>query len=162
MIKIRKAEKSDFDGIWKIFHKVAKAGDTYVFDPDISKKEAFSRWMAPYMMTYVAEHEGKIVGTYIIKANQEGLGSHVANGSYMVDSDARGLGIGYKLGEHSLIEAKKAGFLAMQYNMVISSNKAAISLWEKLGFEIVGRLEKAFKHKKLGYVDVFVMYRMLD
>jgi len=162
MITIRKADKLDFDGIWEIFRKVALGGDTYVFDPDISKEEAYSRWMAPYMATYVAVHEEKIVGTYIIKPNQEGLGSHVANGSYMVDSETRGLGIGYKLGEHSLIEAKKAGYKAMQYNMVVSSNKGAIALWEKLGFKIVGQLEKAFNHKELGYIDAYVMYRLLD
>jgi ribosomal protein S18 acetylase RimI-like enzyme len=79
----------------------------------------------------------------------------------MVDPDARSRGIGWTLGSHCLAEARQAGFLAMQFNMVVSTNTRAVALWEKLGFNIVGRLPKAYRHQQLGLVDAYVMYRSL-
>jgi ribosomal protein S18 acetylase RimI-like enzyme len=95
-------------------------------------------------------------------ANQRDLGSHVANASFMVHPGYSGKGAGREMGLHCLREAKKAGYLAMQFNFVVSTNRAAVSLWQKLGFSIVGTLPKAFLHQSLGYVDAYVMYRFLD
>ena len=50
----------------------------------------------------------------------------------------------------------------MQFNFVVSTNERAVRLWQSFGFEIVGRLSKAFRHPTQGFVDVFVMYRSLD
>ena len=96
---IRPAEESDKDAIWRIFHGVISTGETYVFDPDMPRDEALAYWFRSDTHTYVAEHDGEIVGTYIIKPNQPGLGSHVANGSYMVCPTSRGLGVGRAMGE---------------------------------------------------------------
>ncbi len=52
--------------------------------------------------------------------------------------------------------------MTLQFNFVVSTNQVAIALWKKLGFAIVDTLPKAFDHKKLGYVDAYVMYRFLD
>lgn len=101
------------------------------------------------------------MGTYILKANQPGLGSHVANASFMVSSFARGLGAGRRMGEHCLEEARKAGFLAMQFNIVICTNEVAVRLWKQLGFEIVGTVPGAYRHSSLGFVDAHVMFRRL-
>jgi len=49
----------------------------------------------------------------------------------------------------------------MQFNFVVSTNKRAVKLWSSLGFEIVGRLPRAFEHPELGLVDALVMYREL-
>ena len=65
------------------------------------------------------------------------------------------------MAEHCLSEARQFGFRAMQFNYVISTNTAAIHLWQDLGFAIVGTLAKAFRHPEKGYVDVYVMYRAL-
>ncbi len=80
----------------------------------------------------------------------------------MVDPNSQGRRIGETLGRHRLREAKRAGFLAIQYNFVVSTNTAAVRLWRKLGFVIVGTLPKAFRHEELGLVDVYVMHRLLD
>jgi ribosomal protein S18 acetylase RimI-like enzyme len=93
--------------------------------------------------------------------NQKGCGCHVANASFMVAPEARSRGVGWALGLHCLAEARRAGYLAMQFNMVVSTNTRAVSLWQKLGFTIVGRLPKAFRHQQLGLVDTYVMYRFL-
>jgi ribosomal protein S18 acetylase RimI-like enzyme len=117
--------------------------------------------MADGHIIFVASLDGRIAGTYILKPNQPGLGSHVANAGYMVGSDFAGRGVGRAMCEHSLEEARRRGFLAMQFNMVISTNEAAVALWKKLGFNIVGTLPRVFRHKRLGLVDAFVMHRFL-
>jgi L-amino acid N-acyltransferase YncA len=161
VLHIRPATKNDRDGIWKIFHAVVAPGDTYAFDPKMSRADALAYWMQSGTHTYVAEQEQRIVGTYILKANQTAGGSHVANAAFMVATDARGLGIGRAMGEHCLNEARHLGFRAMQFNFVISTNESAVRLWRDLGFRIVGALPGAFRHSRHGFVDVYVMYRSL-
>jgi ribosomal protein S18 acetylase RimI-like enzyme len=161
MLSIRKALESDRDSLWEIFHDVVAGGDTYAFDPGISKEEALAYWQHPANRCHVAERGGKIVGTYVLKPNQPGLGSHVANAAFMVAPNARGLGVGQALGEHCVDEARRLGFRAMQFNFVVSTNESAVRLWRRLGFEIVGTLPGAFRHSGKGYVDAYVMYRSL-
>jgi L-amino acid N-acyltransferase YncA len=161
MITIRRAEESDFDAIWRIFHEVVRRGDTYTFDPETTKEQARSIWMSGGHATYVACADGRVVGTYILKPNQPGLGSHVANAGYMVGVDGRGRGVGSAMCEHSLEEARRMGFRAMQFNIVVSTNESAVALWKKFGFSIVGTLPKAYRHRELGLVDAYVMHRFL-
>jgi L-amino acid N-acyltransferase YncA len=158
---VRRAEDGDLEGIWEIFHAVVAKGDTYTFDPGTTKEQARAIWLAPGLSTYVALLDGEIVGTYILKANQPGLGSHVANAGYMVRPDRSGRGIGRTLCEHSLDEARRAGFLAMQFNAVVSTNQPAVALWRKMGFAVVGTAPQAFRHRQLGLVDLLIMHRFL-
>jgi GNAT superfamily N-acetyltransferase len=109
----------------------------------------------------VAEIGGRFVGTYFVRPNQPGRGDHVANGGYMVAADARGQGVASALCAHSLDEARRRGFTAMQFNCVVSTNAAAVRTWEKHGFRTVGRLPGAFRHVTHGPVDVLVMFREL-
>ena len=161
-MKIRRAVERDCDTIWNIFHEIVAAGDTYALDPNISRDDALAYWFAPGTHTYVAEEPAiGVIGTYILRPNQSGGGSHVANAGFMVSARARGQGIGRVMAEHCLSEASRLGFRAMQFNYVISTNTAAICLWRDLGFEIVGTLPDAFHHPEKGYVDVYVMYRSL-
>jgi L-amino acid N-acyltransferase YncA len=162
MITIREAVEHDRDAVWGIFHAVVAAGDTYVFDPDTPRDQALAYWFHIGTRGYVAESDGQVVGTYILKPNQPGLGSHVANAAFMVSTAARGLGVGRAMGEHCLREARRLGYRAMQFNFVVSSNRMAVRLWERLGFEIVGTLPGAFRHRALGFVDAFVMFRSLE
>jgi L-amino acid N-acyltransferase YncA len=160
-LRIRSAADSDRDAIWNIFHEVVTVGDTYALDPGMSREEALAYWFGAGTHTYIAENDRRVVGTYILRANQAGPGSHVANAAYMVARDARGLGAGRKMAEHSLSEARRLGFRAMQFNFVVATNTSAIHLWQELGFKIVGTLPGAFRHPKAGYVDVYVMFRSL-
>ena len=158
---ITSATLADYDQIWEIIQPIIRKGDTYVFDPALTKEAMQAVWMAEKNKVYVARFKGEIVGTYFIKDNQPGLGSHVANAGYMVHPERRGLSIGRKMAEHSLIEAEKAGYKAMQFNMVISTNMHAIRLWKKLGFQQVGILPQVFNHQEQGLVDALVMHRFL-
>jgi L-amino acid N-acyltransferase YncA len=161
MIGIRAATNADRDAIWNIFHEIIAAGDTYALDPKMSREEALAYWFRTDTHTYVAEEDGGVVGTYILRPNQSGPGSHVANAAFMVARDAEGAGVGRRMAEHSLSEARRMGFRGMQFNFVISTNTRAIHLWNQLGFEIVGTLPGAFRHPEKGYVDVYVMFRSL-
>lgn len=161
MIEISKATHSDFDDIWPILHQVVERGDTYTYDPEITKEDARSIWMSPAVTTYVARLGNELVGTYILRPNQPGLGSHVANAGYMVDARHAGKGFGRAMCEHSMEQARDAGFLAMQFNSVVSTNAGAVHLWKELGFSIIGTVPKAFRHKQLGLVDIFIMHRFL-
>jgi len=151
MIEIRKAENEDFDQIWTILHEAFLEGHTYALSPDTSKEEAFLLWVEMPLATYVAIENGLLVGTYFLKPNQPGSGSHVCNAGYVVRSNARGKGIARLMCEHSLKEASKYEFKAMQYNFVVSTNQVAVDLWKKCGFNIVGTLHNAFNHMEKGF-----------
>jgi ribosomal protein S18 acetylase RimI-like enzyme len=158
---IRPARSTDFDAMWEIFRDVVRPGDTYVFAPDTPAEVAHDYFLGPGVRSWVVEDGDTIVGMYKLIPNRCDLGSHVANASFMVDPRTQGRGIGRAMGEHCLAEARNAGFLAIQFNFVVSTNTRAVALWRTLGFEIVGTLPKAFNHQSLGLVDAYVMYRAL-
>ncbi|MDR2285481.1 MAG: GNAT family N-acetyltransferase [Sphingobacterium sp.] len=161
---IRKADKQkDYDNVWDIFSQVISTGDTYVFDPNTTKDSLDKHWFMDYMDTFVAEDsEGRMLGTYIIKPNQIDLGNHIANCSYMVNPKYHGQGTGKRLCEHSIDFAWEKGYLGIQFNMVVSTNLGAVSLWQKFGFEIIGTTPKGFRHQELGLVDTYIMFKDLQ
>jgi len=156
---IREATINDTDGIWGIFEAVIKTGDTFAFAPDTPKAEMQKLWFPPGAKTFVAEDDGKIAGSYFIKPNQPGLGSHIANCGYMVDPKERGKGIAGQMCAHSIQVAKELGYKALQYNLVVSTNVKAVKLWERSGFKIIGTIPGGFHHNTLGYVDAYIMFR---
>lgn len=158
---IREASEEEFEDIWPIFQEVVSAGDTYGYARNTTKDEGKRLWMDVSRKTFIAEFEREILGTYYIKTNQSGPGSHVCNCGYMVPASARGIGVATAMCEHSQKMAVELGYKAMQFNFVVSTNEGAMRLWRKLGFEIVGRLPKAFNHPSKGYVDALVMYKWL-
>ncbi|NNE63201.1 MAG: GNAT family N-acetyltransferase [Gammaproteobacteria bacterium] len=160
-MRIREATENDFEQIWPIFEEIVSAGDTYAYSSEISKEEADRLWMRLPRKTYVAEDEGVILGTYYIRTNQQGPGSHVCNCGYMVSSKARGKGVATSMCNHSQQVAIELGYSAMQFNFVAASNDAAVRLWNKLGFDTVGRIPRAFNHPTQGYIDALVMYKWL-
>ena len=162
MLNIRLASKKDADTIWSIIQPIIRAGDTYALDRKMTKQEALSYWTSADKWTFVAEENDEIFGTYYMKANQAGGGSHVCNCGYITSENARGRGIARQMCEHSLVKALELGFKAMQYNCVLSTNEGAVRLWKSLGFDIVGKIPKVFHHPSEEYVDAFVMYQFLE
>jgi GNAT superfamily N-acetyltransferase len=161
MITIREATESDWPVIWAIFQRVAQAGDVFAYDESTTEDVARKLWFDPPVVCFVAEEDGRIVGSYFLRSNQPGRGSHVANGGYMVIPEARGRGTASVMCEHSIATARALGFTAMQFNFVVASNTSALRVWQKHGFTVAGRLPAAFLHKELGFVDAFVMFRTL-
>lgn len=171
MLEIRKAVETDKEAVWEIIKAVIATGDTYVFAPDSAKEKMLEYWFGAEKETYVAVWsepsavadglESKILGSFYLKANQPDLGSHICNAGYMVSPDAKGKGIGRKMAEFSLPEAKRLGFKAMQFNFVVKSNEIAVKLWLSLGFEVIGEIPEAFQHQENGLTNALIMYRKL-
>lgn len=161
-VVIRKAEDRDHDAIWAILEFVYRAGETYCIPRDITRADALADWFAQPFTAFVAELDGQILGTSHIGANRPGGGSHVANASFATHPQARGKGIARALVEHAKTWARAQGFRAMQFNFVVSTNLDAVHLWQKAGFEVVGRLPGAFLHPQKGPVDALVMFHDLN
>jgi L-amino acid N-acyltransferase YncA len=158
---IRKAEPADAQGIAAIILPTIRDGTTYALDMTMSEADALAYWMARDKETFVAEDEGGIVGTYYMRPNQEGGGRHVCNCGYMTSAAATGRGVASRLCQHSLRHARDRGYRAMQFNFVVSTNEGAIRLWQRMGFDVVGRLPGAFQHPERGFVDALVMFQTL-
>lgn len=162
-IEIRPALEADFEAMWSIFQELIASGDTYYFAADTSREDCHAYWFGPVIQTFVAILNGeRLVAMYRLLPNQRDRGAHVANASFMVSPAAQGIGIGKLMGRDCLERARQEGYRAMQFNYVVSSNVSAVLLWKKLGFSIVGTLPRAYRHQQLGFVDVYVMYQLLD
>ena len=161
MLTVREARADDADAIWTILEPMIRAGDTYTLPREMSREAALAFWFASGHEVFVAEEDGSVVGTYFLRANQAGGGSHVANCGYVTAAHAAGKGVARAMCAHSLEHAKSRGFRAMQFNFVVRSNERAVRLWKSLGFEIIGRLPEAFRHPSGNYADAYVMYRLL-
>lgn len=160
-LTIREIRPDEFELVWPIFRAVISTGDTYAYSPDLTIAQARATWIAPPARAFMAELSGTVVGTYALRPNQPGLGDHVANAGYMVAPAARGRGVARTLCEHSMETARQAGFTAMQFNFVVSTNEGAVRLWQRCGFRIVGQVPAAFRHRERGPTDVFIMHRFL-
>jgi len=162
MITIRPATEEDAAAIWRILEPMIRAGETYPLPRDMQREEALAYWSSPRHEVFVAADAGaEIVGTYFLRANQEGGGAHVANCGYVTAPWASGRGVARAMCAHSLDRARARGFRAMQFNFVVSTNERAVRLWQSFGFQIVGRLPGVFQHPTRGFVDALVMHRTL-
>ena len=161
MISIRLANKEDRAGIWQILEPVIRAGETYPLPRDMTEKAALAYWLSSLHTTFVAEGDGRIVGTYYIRPNNSGGGAHIANCGYMVAADAQGKGVARAMCAHSLEYARVQGYKGMQFNFVVATNDRAVALWTKMGFETLCRLPGVFEHPREGLVDALVMFQAL-
>jgi ribosomal protein S18 acetylase RimI-like enzyme len=160
-LTFRRTLSKDRHALWQIIQSVIRQGGTYVFSPDSDEEKIMGYWLGRDKRTYVAEIEGKIIGTFFIKDNQPDLGNHICNAGFIVDPNTAGQGIGRQMGLFALTEAKRLGYQAMQFNFVVSTNTHAVRLWQSLGFQIKGEIPQAYRHPELGLVSAFVMYQKL-
>jgi ribosomal protein S18 acetylase RimI-like enzyme len=162
MPHIRPFEATDWPALWPILHATFATGDTYAFAPDGTEEEIHRAWVEQPMATFVAvSASGAVLGSYTLKPNQPGLGSHVCNCGYVVAAPARGQGLAAAMCEHSQAIAVEQGFRAMQFNLVVATNTVAVRLWQRLGFRIIGTVPGAFRHRRAGYVDAHIMFKDL-
>ena len=161
-LQIRPFDPSDWPGVWAKLEPVFRAGETFPHDPAISEAETWVAWVEQSQAVMVAvDATGALVGTYDLRPNSLALGAHVANAGYVVAESCRRQEIGSRLCQHSLQAARRLGFRAMQFNLVVSTNTAGLRCWQRNGFQVVGTLPGAFLHKQLGYVDALVMVQAL-
>lgn len=160
-MQIRPATRADDEAIWRVIEPMIREGETYPLARDMTRDAALAHFHQPAHELFVAEKDAVVLGTYYLRANTGGGGAHVSNCGYVTLPEARGQGVARAMCLHSLERARARGFRAMQFNFVISTNEAAVHLWQSCGFQIVGRLPSAFLSPRHGFVDALVLYRML-
>jgi GNAT superfamily N-acetyltransferase len=159
-MRIRPAVVADDRDIWAMLEPVFRAGETYCVPRDIGRDAALRYWRGAPHRVYMAE-DGAPLGTYFLTPNQQGGGAHVCNCGFVTAATATGKGVARAMLAHSLETAVADGYLAMQFNFVVSTNTRAIAIWSDNGFQVVGRLPAAFRHPKHEFVDALVMFRQL-
>lgn len=156
---IREATEEDWPRIWPFFDAVVQEGETYAFPMDLTLETARPWWMEqPPGQTVVLEEQGTILGSAKMGPNRPGHGDHIGTASFMVAPEARGRGVGRRLGEHVVQWHREHGFAGIQFNAVVETNTAAVTLWQSLGFEIIGTVPGAFRSPTHGYVGLHVMF----
>lgn len=161
MIDIRPATPADWPAIWAMIEPVMRAGETLALPRDGDEETARAYWSSAEKRNFMAVADGEVLGSSYIRANQQGGGAHVANCGYLTAEAARGRGIARALCAHSIEACRRAGFRAIQFNFVVSTNDPAVHLWHSFGFDVLARLPGAFLHPRLGYVDALVMWKSL-
>ena len=162
VMEIRPFSEIDWRQVWPVVRDIVRAADTYAWDPAMTEAEARAIWIEkPPGLTVVALDDERILGSAKMGPNRPGPGSHVATASFMVAAEARGRGVGTALCRYALDWAKERGYAGMQFNAVAESNSAAIEIYRRLGFHIVGTVPGAFAHPTRGRVGLHVMYRAL-
>jgi L-amino acid N-acyltransferase YncA len=160
---IRAMTEADWAQVWPFWNEIVQAGETYAYPLDLSSERARALWtMSPPGQTVVLEEDGRILGSATMGPNRPGRGSHVGTASFMVSSEARGRGVGRRLGEYVVQWHREEGFHAIQFNAVVETNTAAVRLWQALGFEIIGTVPEAFDSRSHGLVGLHVMHLPLD
>lgn len=171
-VSIRKATPEDLDAIWHMWNEIMHQKIYYPYDDSYSRQDIEDEWINlvnnhPYVAVDKNQQDdddggGTIAGAYILKSNQPGYGQHICNAAYMVQSTHRGKGIGDELCRHSLEMAKREGYRGIQFNLVVSTNQAAIRIWKRNGFEMIGTVPGGFYHEEMGeYVDAYIFYKSL-
>ena len=158
----RQITRADFAKVRHILQPIVESEEALVLSAESSEQEWADYFFGDETYeVWALEENGAIVGGYHLHPNQKGLGSHIANGGYIVAPEARGKGIGQRLGEHSINRARELGYRGIQFNFVVSTNKAAVNLWQKLGFDIIGTIPKGYHRKSREYVDAYIMFKDL-
>ena len=108
--------------------------------------------------TVVALDGPIVLGSAKMGPNRPGRGAPVATASFMVDPGHRGRGVGRELGGHVIEWARAEGFRSIQFNAVVETNEAAVTLWHALGFRTLATVPEAFDHPDHGLVGLEVMF----
>ncbi|RZU52620.1 L-amino acid N-acyltransferase YncA [Krasilnikovia cinnamomea] len=157
---VREFDEADWPQVWAIVREVIQARDTFTYDPEMTEAQARPLWVeAPPGRTVVATEDGRVLGTAKMGPNRPGPGSHVSTASFMVAASARGQGVGTALFTYAVDWAKTEGYAGMQFNAVVDTNRTAVELYLRNGFQIIGTVPGAFAHPSLGRVGLHVMYR---
>jgi L-amino acid N-acyltransferase YncA len=150
------ATVDDHAELFAAYGEIVRSGDGFPHEPPLSWEDFDDYWIAHSSAVWIARTGGKLVGAYYLKPNFVGKAAHIANAGYFVVESQRGKGLGRTMVEHSLPEARRLGFDALQFNLVFASNPAR-ALYHQLGFLEVGRIPAAVDGE-----DAIVYWRSLE
>ncbi len=157
-INVRKYEKKDIKEMTEIWNEVVEDGIAFPQEEKLNETQA-EKFFSSQTFCGVAENEnGEVLGLYILHPNNVGRCGHIANASYAVSKNCRGLHIGEKLVKHCLLTAKENNFKILQFNAVVESNIHARHLYERLGFKLLGIVPEGFRLKNGAYENICLYY----
>ncbi len=152
----RSAAPGDYDELFAAYAHIVAAGDGFPHASPLSREAFDDYWIAHSSAVWIIRSGGELVGAYYVKPNFVGRAAHIANAGYFVLEPHRGRGLGRRLVEHSLRQARQLGFDAMQFNLVFASNPAR-NMYRKLGFVELGRVPAAVDGE-----DAVIYWRSLE
>ncbi|GAA4608090.1 L-amino acid N-acyltransferase YncA [Actinoplanes octamycinicus] len=159
-MRIREITEADWPQVWAIIQDVIRERETFPYDPEMTEEQTRLMWIeSPPGRTVVAVDGERVLGTAKMGTNRPGPGSHISTASFMVAADARGRGVGTALCRDAVEWARQAGYAGMQFNAVVESNRSAVELYQRQGFQVLGTVPEAFEHPKLGRVGLHLMYQ---
>ena len=161
-LAIREYESRDAKDAARIWNEVVEDGVAFPQEEFLTEQSGDEFFRAQTRTAVAVDLDtGKILGLYILHPNNIGRCGHIANASYAVCRDSRGLHIGEKLVLDCLAEAKRARFSIMQFNAVVATNIHALHLYKRLGFTPLGTIPRGFRRKDGHYEDIVVHYKEL-
>jgi GNAT superfamily N-acetyltransferase len=155
-IEIRLSTPDDHDELFTAFSVIVDSGEGFPQKSPVSRAEFDDYWIAHSSAVFVVRSDGALVGGYYVKPNFVGRAAHIANAGYFTLPSHRGIGLGRRLVEHSLVEARRLGFDALQFNLVFESNPAR-AMYRALGFQEIGHVPAAVDGE-----DAVIYWRSLD
>ncbi|MBN3924981.1 N-acetyltransferase [Nostoc sp. NMS4] len=150
-----------------LLNVVIVEGKTYPQKQPLSPTEFSAYWLSKdafVVRTSVVDptHKPKeIIGAFYLKPNFPGRCSHICNAGFIVQPELRGQGLGRFMGEAMLSIAANLGYEAVMFNLVFETNIPSITLWQSLGFEIIGRIPGAAKLENGQVADALILYHPL-
>ncbi len=161
-LSIRVVKSHETEAVVNIVEPIVRSAESYAIEPDLSRKQIQDWWFSSEHEIRVAVHRDRIVGSYYLKANQRGPGSHIANCGYVTIADFNRRGVGRAMCLDSMAVARSRGFRAMQFNLVLKSNEPALRLWSDMGFREVGEVPMAYRLPSGDFVDGVIFFRSLE
>lgn len=158
----RQIAREEFPLVREMMRSIVAEEAFYTLPAHASDEDCMAYWFGGQRNeTWLLEENGRVVGSYYLRANHFELGGHIANAGYMVSSHTRNKGVGRLLGEHSINRARECGFRGIQFNFVVATNTVAVKLWQSLGFSIIGTIPGGFHYRHQRYDDAYIMFKDL-
>lgn len=167
-IIVRSPEMGDLEELLTMSNELIKE-DTFMHLPgEAVKKGATEKWLKEAIKNSIIGNEiflfafsgEKLIGTCGIKKSEyKNRQPHLGTLGISIRKDFRDKGIGVKLIEIILKEAKQRGLKLVKLG-VYANNERGIHVYEKLGFKKYGKLPKAVLYQGK-YIDDILMHKEL-
>lgn len=170
-IKISPGQITDTENVKQIMlYALENDPDAFTstrFEFQFTSPEWWQKYLDKYLSggfntLFLAKKGEEIVGMIGVVQNSGSKVRHVGNIYWMwVKQDARGKGLGKDLLKRALDHVEKNPEIRKVNLSVVSSQKPAIELYKKFGFEICGTLKDEIKFEE-GYRDFINMQKFFN
>ena len=154
---IRPATEADWAQIWPFFREIVADGETYAYPEELTSEQARALWFGQ-QHAVVLEEDGAILGSATWVRTARGVVATSAPGRSWSPRRRAAAAWGAGWGSASSTGTASRGTEASSSTPSWRPMRAAVRLWQSLGFRIVGTVPGAFHSRRHGYVGLHVMY----